>query len=295
MRLVTRGDLDCLVSAVLITTMEDINTLELVHPQDITVDNFAVKAGDILVNVPYHPRCTMWFDHHVLTESNWRPPAIFRGRHAIMPSAARVVYDYYRSEKLDKYEPLITDTDRFDSAQLTVDDISDPKGTILLGFTIDPRTGLGIDKDFFMALVNLLKTFDMDTVLRTPEVARRVAIYLENDIRFLQVLHDHTTLEGNVIITDFRNISSVPVGNRFLVYTLFPKGNVSVRLQWGPGEEYIAMTIGNSIINRTCKIDIGRLCGEFGGGGHRGAGAFPLEPESLGSTLREIISRLKEC
>jgi hypothetical protein len=295
MRLVTRGDLDCLVSAVLITTMENIDALELIHPQDISVDNFVVKAGDILVNVPYHPRCTMWFDHHALTKSNWRPPAVFKGRHAIMPSAARVVYEYYRSQKLERYEPLIADTDRFDSAQLTVDDISDPKGTILLGFTIDPRTGLGIDKGFFMALMNLLKTFDMDAVLRTPEVARRVEIYLENDIRFLQVLHDHTTLEGNVIITDFRNISRVPVGNRFLVYTLFPEGNVSVRLQWGPGKEFIAMTIGHSIINRTCKIDISRLCSEFGGGGHRGAGACMLEPDSTEGTLEDIISRLKEC
>lgn len=294
MRLVTRGDLDCLVSAVLITTMEHIDALELVHPQDITNDAFAVKAGDILVNVPYHPRCSMWFDHHELTESNWKPPALFKGKYAIMPSAARVVYEYYRSEKLKEYEQLVADTDRFDSAQLTVDDISDPKGTILLGFTIDPRTGLGIDKNFFMTLANLLKTFDVDVVLRTPEVARRVEIYLENDFRFLQVLHDHTRLDGNVIITDFRKLSNVPVGNRFLVYTLFPEGNVSVRLQWGPGREFIALTIGHSIINRTCKVDIGRLCGKFGGGGHWGAGACPLEPETTDDTLEEIISRLKK-
>ena len=40
MRLVTRGDMDGLVSAVLITTMEDVKTLELIHPQDITDNKF---------------------------------------------------------------------------------------------------------------------------------------------------------------------------------------------------------------------------------------------------------------
>jgi len=37
----------------------------------------------------------MWFDHHLLTDSNEKPPAEFQGRYAIAPSAARLVYDYY--------------------------------------------------------------------------------------------------------------------------------------------------------------------------------------------------------
>ncbi len=36
MRLVTRGDLDGLTSAVIITMMEQIDDVLLVHPQDIT-------------------------------------------------------------------------------------------------------------------------------------------------------------------------------------------------------------------------------------------------------------------
>jgi hypothetical protein len=70
--------------------------------------------------------------------------------------------------------------------------------------------------------VELLKTFEVDTVLLTAEVARRVKTYLENYFKFLQVLNDHTRIDHNVIITDFRNIFTVPVGNRFLVYTLLP-------------------------------------------------------------------------
>jgi nanoRNase/pAp phosphatase (c-di-AMP/oligoRNAs hydrolase) len=236
----------------------------------------------------------MWFDHHEITDSNRKPPEVYKGKHAIRPSVARVIYEYYQSEKLKRFEPLIAETDRFDSAQLTIEDISDPRGAILLGFTIDPRTGFGIDRHFFITLVELLKTFDIDTVLQTAEVARRVKTFMENDFKFLQVLNDHTRIDNNVIITDFRNILTVPVGNRFLVYTLYPECNVSVRVQWGPRKEFLAVTIGHSILNRTCKTDIGRLCSDFGGGGHKGAGACTLDPASADGKLKEIIQRLKE-
>jgi hypothetical protein len=229
-----------------------------------------------------------------MTDSNRKPPEVYKGKHAILPSVARVIYEYYRSEKLKRFEPLIAETDRFDSAQLTIEDISDPKGAILLGFTIDPRTGFGIDRHFFITLVEQLKAFDIDTVLKTAEVARRVKTYLENDFKFLQVLNDYSRIDKNVIITDFRNIFSVPVGNRFLIYTLYPEGNVSVRIQWGPRKGFVAVTIGHSILNRTCKTDIGRLCSDFGGGGHKGAGACTLDPASADGKLKEIIQRLKE-
>ena len=294
MRLVTRGDMDGLVSAVLISTMENVESLELIHPQDITDNKFAVREGDILANLPYHPNCTLWFDHHELTDSNRKPPKDFKGKHAILPSVARVVYEYYGSEKLKKYEPLIAETDRFDSAQLSIEDISDPRGAILLGFTIDPRTGFGSDEEFFISLVELLKNSPVDDVLRMPDVARRVEIYQENDFKFLQVLNDNTRIAGNVIVTDFRKLQSVPVGNRFLIYTLFPECNVSVRIQWGPRRESVATTIGHSILNRTCKTDIGRLCSDFGGGGHKGAGACSLDPKTAESSLEEIVKRLKE-
>jgi hypothetical protein len=94
MRLVTRGDLDGLTSAVLISTMEEIDSIELIHPQDITDNNFEVTENDILANLPYHPKCALWFDHHLLTNSNIKPPENFKGNHALSPSAARVIFDY---------------------------------------------------------------------------------------------------------------------------------------------------------------------------------------------------------
>lgn len=294
MRLVTRGDLDGVTSAVLLSTMEEINSIELIHPQDITSKIFEISRNDVMANLPYHPKCALWFDHHQFTESNEKPPAGFKGKHAIAPSVSRVVYEYYSSDKLRKYEYLVNETDRLDSAQLTMEEVIDPKGVILLGFTVDGRTGIGSFKDYFKNLVAWLKTMPIEDVMKQPQVVERARLIKEENSNFLLLLKEHSRKDGNVIITDFRNAEKVPVGNRFLIYTIFPEVNVSVRLQWGPEKRFIATTIGHNIFNRTCKTNIGYLCSRYGGGGHKGAGACVLKPKNADRQIEEIVELLKK-
>ena len=57
MRLVTRGDLDGLTCAVLITlAASDIDEIVLVHPQDITDKRLVITDDDIIANLPYQSR-----------------------------------------------------------------------------------------------------------------------------------------------------------------------------------------------------------------------------------------------
>lgn len=293
MRLVTRGDLDGLASTILITTMEQIDSIELIHPQDITDSKFEIKEGDIMANLPYNPNCSVWFDHHELTESNPTPPEIFKGRHQIAPSVARVIFEYYGSGKLKRFEHLVTETDRFDSAQLEPEDISDPQGIALIGFTIDPRTGMGRFKEYFLDLAKWFKTMELQEIMKQAEVKARVKKYRENNMLFTELLKHNSHLDENVAITDFRGLSSPAIGNRFAVYSMFPKCNVSLRLQWGPQRQFVAATLGHNIFNRTCRTNIGHLCSDFNGGGHRGAGACVLQPDRAEAQIKQIIQRLK--
>jgi len=295
MRIVTRGDLDGVTSSVLISTMENIDDIELVHPQDIADKKFLVKGSDIIANLPYHPSCALWFDHHEVTIGSERPPESFKGRHEIAPSVARVIYNYYASDKLKPYEHLVRETDRFDSAQLSFQDVLNPRDIILLGFTIDSRSGIGRFKEYFMHLVKWLKSLPIEEVLSQPLVRERVRLLRENNEEFLKITYENSRQEGNVVITDFRSLDKVPIGNRFLVYTLFPSTNISVRLQWGPGREFVAVTLGHNIFNRTSRSNCGKICSEFGGGGHKGAAACPLKPEKAEQQIEEIIKRIKEA
>jgi hypothetical protein len=164
MRLVTRGDLDGVTAAVLLSVMERVDELELIHPQDITDGRFEVRDGDIMANLPYHPQARLWFDHHELTRSNLAPPRDFAGRHRIAPSVARVIFEYYGAQRLGRFEHLVDETDRFDAARLTREEVLNPTGVILLGFTIDSRTGLGRFKEYFQHLVEWLKAMSVQQV-----------------------------------------------------------------------------------------------------------------------------------
>ena len=294
MRLVTRADLDGLTCAVLITEVESIDSIELIHPQDLTDKRFEVKRGDILANVPYHPNAGKWFDHHIQTKSNVQPPEKFDGLFRLAPSTARVVYEYYKNPKLGRFEKLLVETDRVDSANLTLEDVLDPQDYVLLGYTIDPRTGLGGFNEYFMQLVQDLKKKTIDEIMKLPEVTRRVDLMRKDWLEFKRITQENSKQRGNVVITDFRGLERIPAGNRFLVYTLFPTVNVSLRVHWGPQKKWISAVVGHSIFNRTCRVNVGELMSDFGGGGHFGAGATPLKLETADADIAEIVRRLQQ-
>ena len=297
MRLVTRGDLDGLTCSVLITSIERVDAIELTHPQELTDGRFEVRGGDVIANLPYHPACSMWFDHHELVDTNPRPEAAFQGRYGIAPSTARLVHDFYCEKRgwslFERYGELVEGTDRLDSANLTRQDVLSPRRVILLGFTIDARTGLGSFRDYFLFLGMALRSMPLDEVLRSPQVVERVERMRAADEKFRAALLASSRLDGNVVVTDFRDLAEIPVGNRFLVYTLFPEATVSVRLQWGPRREVVMATAGHNIFERTSWSDVGQTMSLFGGGGHRGAGSCPLPPDDGDETLRRLVAELK--
>lgn len=293
MRLVTRGDLDGLTCAVIVTRNEEIEDIVLIHPQDITDGRADVRDGDIVANLPYHPACGKWFDHHMHTATPVAPPPDLDGIFREAPSAAGLVYEYYGGEEaMPEYAELVRETDRLDSADLEPSDVLQPRGYVRLGFTIDSRSGLGSFKSYFLKLVDVLSEgMPIDEVLELPEVKRRCEIMDEENERFEEALREHSRVRDNVVITDFRELDAVPIGNRFLVYAIYPEVNVSVRLHWGPGREFPMILLGHSIFNRTCTTNLGELAARYGGGGHAGAASIPLmdDPEQQ---IRMIVAEL---
>lgn len=293
MRLVTRADMDGMTCAVLISQFERIEDFLFIHPQDITDRRVTIGPEDILANVPYHPACGMWFDHHAHTAGGG-PPALFKGAFRVAPSTARVVYDHYGWEKLLPFEELVRETDRMDSADLSPADVTDPQGYVRLGFTLDSRTGLGAFEDYALTVFDLLRRgTPIGKILEHPAVQRRWQQIREGDAAFREALVQHSRLEGNVVVTDLRGVDPLPVGNRFLVYAAFPEANVSVRVHWGPGRRFVVAALGHSIFNRTCQSDLGELAARHGGGGHRRAASTPLPVEQADLKIEEIIAELR--
>ncbi len=292
MRLVTRCDLDGLACAVLIGINEEIDEILLTHPQAIADGKVDIGPEDILANLPFRPGCGMWFNHHMHTAAA-APTESYQGVSGRAPSAARLVFEYYGGlTTMSDFEELVRETDRFDSADLDLDDILDPQGYILLGFTLDARSGLGRTAEYFMTVRELLsKRAAIGQVLEHPEVEERCRRLAAEDTELHSALMAHSHIEGNVLITDFRNLARPPVGNRFLVFALFPQVNVAMRIQQDEGRADVMVTLGHSVINPTCRINLGELAARYGGGGHRGAASIRLAGNA-DAQLRSLVTEL---
>ena len=300
MRLLTRSDFDGIVCAVLLKELGVIDSMEYAHPKDLQDGKIAVCENDVLANVPYVPGCGLWFDHHSSEQERLQLEGQYQGRSEAAPSAARVIYNYYNDARLSKFDEMLEYVDRVDSAQLTEEEILNPTGWILLGFLCDPRTGLGYHKSFSISNLQLMKELmeamrnqPIDEILAHPHVQERVKLYFENDATCKAFLKQHTRVDGPVAITDARGLSDLPPGNRFLVYSLFPETNISIRMIDGRGKEFVAISVGYSILNRTSNVDVGSLMLRYGGGGHKAVGTCQVPYADADRVLAELVEAIK--
>lgn len=292
MRIVTRPDFDGIVCAALLYEAEKIDQPTLwVQPSDMQKGNVPIESTDIIANLPYHEKCGLWFDHHVTN----RPNKSFKGAFAIAPSAARVIYDHYKTRFKHDYDMLIRQTDDIDSANLTRDQVRQPEQYphVLISMTISGQNTK--DESYWNGLVRLLRRFSVQDAISTPEVADRCEEAVARNNAFEELLIQHTRLEQHVAVTDFRSLWPAPDGNRFLVYSLFPDASVHIRIRYADPElNTITVSVGRSIFNKTCKVNVGMMLARFGGGGHAGAGACTFPVDAGNTSIPEIINILKE-
>jgi len=278
-----------------------IDDWHFVHPKDIQDGLITASSSDILANIPYIPGCKLWFDHHSSETERLGKDAHFEGVSCSAPSCARVVYDYYGGDaKLGRFAEMVHYVDKVDSANLTAQEIANPTGWVLLGFIMDPRTGLGRFRDFTISNYDLMKnlaaacaSFTIEEILAMPDVKERVTLYFEQEKLFRQMIQKITHTDGNVIITDFRGIDPIYAGNRFLIYSMFPEQNISISIIDGRNKQNCSITVGYSVVNRSAGVDVGSMLLGYGGGGHKQVGSCQVPCNQAEATLAEIIGKCK--
>ncbi|MBG0776879.1 MAG: exopolyphosphatase [Desulfovibrionaceae bacterium] len=308
MRLVTRADFDGLCCAAMMLQAGIIDSFLYAHPKDVQDGKIAVGPEDVLANLPFVEGAGMWFDHHVSESARLRQQThAFKGlRGAIKkaPSAARVVWDYFGgTRRFDaRFEPMLDAVDRVDAAELTAEEIEHPSGWVLVGLLMDPRTGIGrrpFAKDhwaFLREMVDLVQRLSLEDLLEHPDVKERVDLYFAEAEPFRHMLREHTEDFGDVVVTDLRTVTDIHVGNRFLVYALYPACKASMLLLHSRTVGKDVVTAGHSILNRGCRANVGRIMLDFGGGGHAAVGSCQVDPEETAGVVQEILNRLlNEC
>ncbi|MDR0425537.1 MAG: exopolyphosphatase [Clostridiales bacterium] len=301
MRLLTRSDFDGLACGALLKELGIIDSWKFVHPKDI--QDGLVEAGDndVLANVPYIPGCKLWFDHHSSENERLGADVAYEGMSRIEDSAARVIYEYYGGkERLARMEEMVVAVDKVDAAKLTKEEILNPSGWVLLGFIMDPRTGLGRFRQFTISnyelmekLIDACRSMSIDEILALPDVQERVKLYFEQDALFREMVQKHTYTQDNVIITDLRGVEPIYTGNRFVIYSLYPFQNISMWVVDGRGKLNCPIAVGHSIINRTSKTDVGALLLKYGGGGHRQVGTCQVPYEEAARVIGELSQKMR--
>ncbi len=290
MRIVTRPDFDGVVCAALISDAEALDQpINWVEPSEIQKGQADIQKGDIIANLPYHTNCALWFDHHYSNTIKNR----FEGSFEIAPSAAGLVYRYYRGRLKRDYDLLIRETDRIDAADLTLDEVLHPEkyNCVLLSMTISGRQKA--DEPYWNMLVGLIRRHDIDTIMTRNEVADRCKKVVAANSEYKTFLEKYTRMDKIVSITDFRSLDRTPEGNRFLVYSMFPKAVVSVRISYADEErQMVAVQVGHSIFNRHCNVNAGKMLARFEGGGHPGAGACRFHRDKAKQYIPAILEIL---
>ena len=94
------------------------------------------------------------------------------------------------------------------------------------------------------------------------------------------------------MVLDLREEEVIHPTNRFMVYALFPKTNISIHVLWGLKQQNTVFATGKSIINRSSKTDVGSLMLEYGGGGHNAAGTCQIANQDADRVLGELVERI---
>ena len=290
MRIVTRPDFDGIVCAVLLYEALDITDpviwAEPNHVQKGLVD---IQAQDIIANLPYDERCALWFDHHYTNEID----IPFQGAFEIAPSAAGIIFDFYKNSLHRDYRELVQAANKIDSADLTLDEVLHPEkySYVLLSLTVS--NDYLPDEPYWNKLVELFRKYDISQVLKDPEVEQHCQSVVAHNDRYMDFLKKNTVLNENVAITDLRTLDKPPGGNRFLVYSLFPESIVNMRIRYqDKKKEMVVVNVGHSIFNPNCNTNVGLMLAQFEGGGHRSAGSTRFHVIKEDEYIPEIIDIL---
>ena len=300
MRLITRSDFDGLACGALLKEAGIIDNWKFAHPKDLQDGLVEVTEDDCLANVPFVPGCGLWFDHHSSEHERNELKGKYKGESRITPSCARIIYDYYGgSKRFSHFDEMMEAVDKVDSGNLTIDEIMNPTGWILIGFLMDPRTGLGRWRNFTISkyqlmekLIDACRTMTTEEILNMPDVKERIDVYFEQTALFKEMVKNHTKVEKDVIISDLRGVNPIYSGNRFMIYSMYPKQNISVWIVDGKGGEGCSAAVGYSILNRTSNVNVGSLMLKYGGGGHKAVGTCQFTKDNMDKQLPKLIDEI---
>jgi oligoribonuclease NrnB/cAMP/cGMP phosphodiesterase (DHH superfamily) len=156
-----------------------------------------VDSETAVVDLPYVKGCGLYFDHHL---SN-KPSLEIVGRWSNTPSAARLVYDYYKNDfDLTNFTDILPDVDTFDSGAMKYEQVVNPSFVLKLALAIEKR-----DNQFFEYLMQILPNVKLAELESDVVIAAQIALYQAKIERIKSYVPNHITPRGKLVFVDLRD------------------------------------------------------------------------------------------
>jgi len=315
-QLVTQGNFDGFVCAVLLKELDIIDNIKFIYPRDVQNDKVKINSNDITTYLPYSLGAHLVFEHRmseIIRISGQKPDNYIIDPHA--PSVSRVVFNYYGGKKAfpNVSEEMIQAVDKINAAQFTREEILSPKGAqftreeilspkgwVLFSFMTVPRSGLGRMKpfriscyDFRFTLIDFCKNHTIEEILELPDVKERIDLFFQHQKVSIEQIKKCSKVHGNVVVVDLRHEDEIFLAANHLHDALYPECNVFIHVLWGLQKNKTVLVVNKSILERSAKTHIGELMLEYGGAGHKNAGTCDVSNEEAERILSEIINKIQ--
>ncbi len=272
------------------------NYIPMTHPVDRKKwKTLKPKNPMAITDIFYHPKSTIYFDHHPTTfmnkkwEKNFRKDK-FHILNTKSPSCAGLIYRHLAKDfhfKWPKYlKKLVYWTDLTDRAQFKSAKEAigiNPSSAIKLAIFLDNKK---LPLSYQKKIINSLGSNRLSFVVQDIKIKNWFVIYEKKLKKSLMEIKKHLTLFGDVVVLE--NAGKRLVGTRFSGFYFYPKSKYVIRFL--KRSNYV-LSIGINPWNKPKnQASIGKYLGKnYGGGGHAYAGSAPFKTKKQALEAKEII------
>ncbi len=277
----------CVCGALLLNVYPNLE-LKFTDPASVQAGKFSdfVDKETVVADLVFVPGCGLWFDHHL---SNIPEGSLFPGRCGNTPSAAELIYEYYKDvTDLSHFAQIIPELGKFDSATLSIEEVKNTNEYVKIGFAIDRK-----EIEFNEHFTRTLAKHTWEELMQDPRVLEKLAAAKVQQEKFLEHIKSHTTVIENVaFINNLEFAGQVP--HSFFVYSLYPEVEGVVMYSHYTDKTKFSL-YRNNFKQNSKKINflsIAKVMNPASSGGHIGGCGFTLLPQMSVEQAISIIATL---
>ena len=280
----------CGCGVILLQVYPDLE-IEFANSAEVESGKFVngVNNETVVADLAYIHGCGLWFDHHLSNIPESADGSKFPGRCGNLPSAAEIVYDYYQGiTDVSRYKEMIYWLGKFDSGNLSIDEVSKANDFVRIGFAIDRS-----DNEFNEYFTQFLAKHTWEETMAEPRVQDKLQAAEKDSKRYLDFVKQHATIIENVAFFDNREfVGAIP--HHFVLNCLYP--DVDGVVMYSKNKSGIKFSMfGNGykadrrIIN---FLSIAKVMNPVTSGGHKEGCGFMLLADMSVDTAVNLIKTL---